>query len=133
MKTKTMTVGIISKEDYRKRTIAIAKGEYKPKKSEPKIWFESITSMAQILNSENQELLRTIINNKPSSISDLEKITSRNKSNLSRTLKTLEKHGVVSLKKERGKVVPEVKATDFNVKFGLHYSHPANNETLLTN
>ncbi|WP_280564913.1 hypothetical protein [Chromohalobacter sp. 48-RD10] len=27
-----MKVGIISKEDYRKRTIAIAKGEYKPKK-----------------------------------------------------------------------------------------------------
>ena len=52
------------------------------------------------------------------------KITSRKKSNLSRTLKTLEKYGIVSLKKEHGKVIPEVKATDFNVQFGLHYSHP---------
>lgn len=131
MKTKVMTVGIISREDYRKRTIAIAKGEYKPKKNEPKVWFESITSMAQVLNSDNQKLLRTIIQNKPRSISDLEKITSRKKSNLSRTLKTLEKYGIVDLKKEGGKVVPEVKATDFNVQFGLHYSHPVNGENSL--
>jgi len=128
MKTKVMKVGIISKEDYRKRTIAIAKGEYKLKKGEPKVWFESIKSMAQVLNSDNQELLRIIVNNKPGSISELEKITSRKKSNLSRTLKTLEKYGVVELRKEGGKVIPEVKATDFSVQFGLNYSHPVNEQ-----
>lgn len=131
MKAKVMKVGIISREDYRKRTIAIAKGEYKPKKNEPKVWFESITSMAQVLNSDNQELLKTIVNNKPSSISELEKMTSRKKSNLSRTLKTLEKYGVVELIKEGGKVVPKVKATDFSVQFGLNYSHPVNDENSL--
>ena len=42
MKLKTITVGIMSKEDYKNRTMAIVKGEYKPKKDDPKIWFESI-------------------------------------------------------------------------------------------
>jgi exosortase/archaeosortase family protein len=33
-----LNVGIISREDYMKRTIAIAKGKYKPSENEPKIW-----------------------------------------------------------------------------------------------
>jgi len=124
MSTRVMRVGIISKEDYMKRTLAIAKGEYKPRKDEPKVWFESIKSMSQILSTENQELLRTIIHHKPHSISELELITNRKKSNLSRTLKTLEKYGIVELKKIKGKIQPKVKATDFRVEFGLHYSSP---------
>ena len=122
MATRVMRVGIISKENYMKRTLAIAKGEYKPRKDEPKIWFESIKSMSQILSTENQELLRTIIQHNPRSISELELITNRKKSNLSRTLKTLEKYGIVELQKTKGKIQPKVKATDFRVEFGLHYS-----------
>ena len=57
MPTKVMKVGIISKEDYIKRTLAIAKDSYKPRKNEPKIWFESIKSMSQVLSTENQALL----------------------------------------------------------------------------
>ena len=119
-----MKIGIISKKDYMKRTLAIAKGEYKPGKDEPKIWFESTKSMAQILSTENQDLLRAIIENKPHSITELEEITNRKKSNLSRTLKTLEKYGIVELQKIKGKISPKVKATDFRVEFGLHYSSP---------
>ena len=92
MATRVLKIGIISKKDYIKRTLAIAKGEYKPRKNEPKVWFESTKSMSQILSTENQELLRVIINNKPRSITELEEITKRKKSNLSRTLKTLEKY-----------------------------------------
>ena len=51
-------------QEYKQRTIAIAKGEYKVKEDEPKVWFESIKSMAQILSNENQELLKVILNNK---------------------------------------------------------------------
>ena len=102
MATKVMKVGIISRKDYMKRTIAIAKGEYKPRKEEPKIWFDSIKSMAQVLGNENQELLRLIIDHKPRSLSELEKISERKKSNLSRTLKTLEKYGIVELSKQLG-------------------------------
>jgi predicted transcriptional regulator len=125
MTTKVMEIGIISKENYIKRTLAIAKGTYKPRKDEPKVWFESTKSMSQVLSNENQELLRVIIANNPHSITELEEITKRKKSNLSRTLKTLEKYGIVELKKMKGKIIPKVKATDFRVEFGLHYSCPA--------
>jgi len=124
MATKVMNIGIISKADYIKRTVAVAKGDYKPRKDEPKIWFDSIKSMAQVLGNENQELLRLIINHKPHSLSELERISKRKKSNLSRTLKTLEKFGIVELSKKHGKLVPKVMATDFRVEFGLHYSSP---------
>ncbi|OHD99142.1 MAG: transcriptional regulator [Sulfurimonas sp. RIFCSPHIGHO2_12_FULL_36_9] len=119
MKLETLTVGIMPLEQYKKRTIAIAKGEYIPKKDEPKIWFESLKSMAQILSSENQELLRIILLNNPQSLRELEELTGRAKSNLSRTLKTLQRYGIVDLNKVKNNIVPEVKATDFKVEFGL--------------
>jgi predicted transcriptional regulator len=119
MKMKTIRVGIMSMEQYRKRTIDIAKGVYKPKKDEPKVWFESVKSMAQILSNENQDLLRVILDNNPQSLKELEELTGRAKSNLSRTLKTLERYGIVELHKQNNALVPEVKATQFKVEFGL--------------
>jgi predicted transcriptional regulator len=121
---KTMKIGVLSKEDYQKRTIAIAKGEYKPRKDEPKVWFDSVKSMAQVLGNENQELLKLIIKYNPQSLADLERISQRKKSNLSRTLKTLEKYGIVALSRCQGKIVPKVMATDFRVEFGLNDSAP---------
>ena len=129
MTTRVLRIGIISKEDYMQRTIAIAKGEYKPRKDEPKVWFESTKSMSQVLSTENQELLRIILEARPRSITELGELANRKKSNLSRTLKTLEKYGIVELKKTKGKIEPRVKATDFRVEFGLHYSSPTRRET----
>jgi len=119
MKMKTIRVGIMPMEQYKKRTMDIAKGLYKPKKDEPKVWFESLKSMAQILSNENQELLQVILDNNPKSLKELEELTGRAKSNLSRTLKTLERYGIVELHKENNALVPEVKATHFKVEFGL--------------
>jgi hypothetical protein len=39
-------------------------------------------------------------------------------------LKTIEKYGIVKLVKKAGRIVPQVKATEFKVEFGLHYSSP---------
>ena len=116
---KTITVGIMTKEEYKQRTIDIAKGIYTPKKNEPKVWFESMKSMAQILSSENQSLLKIILMNKPQSLKELETLTGRAKSNLSRTLKTLERYGIVELKKRDSALVAKVKATHFKVEFGF--------------
>jgi predicted transcriptional regulator len=122
MAKKTIKIGIISREDYKKRSIAIAKGEYKPKRGEPKVWFESVQSMAQVLSSENQKLLRIIHEQKPESIKELETASGRNRSNLSRTLKTMSRYGIVDLVKQERTVKPVVKATDFKVEFGLNQS-----------
>ncbi len=104
---------------YKARTIAIAKGTYTPNKDEPKVWFESIKSMAQILSNDNQDLLQVILDNKPQSLKELEELTGRAKSNLSRTLKTLERYGIVELNKVNNALVPQVKATQFSIEFGL--------------
>ena len=119
MKMKTIKVGIMPLNEYKKRTISIAKGEYTLKNDEPKIWFDSIKSMAQILSNENQNLLKVILENHPKSLKELEELTGRAKSNLSRTLKTLERYGIVELHKEKNNLIPEVKATTFKVEFGL--------------
>ena len=38
---KAIVIGILPQERIRERMLAIAKGEYKPKPGEPKIWFTS--------------------------------------------------------------------------------------------
>ena len=116
---KTITVGIMSKEAYKQRSIEIAKGSYTPKKNEPKIWFESVKSMAQILSNENQALLKAILEHRPKSLKELETLTGRAKSNLSRTLRTLERYGIVELQRSENALVPQVKATHFRVEFGF--------------
>ncbi|MBW1804086.1 MAG: transcriptional regulator [Deltaproteobacteria bacterium] len=120
MSKKTIKIGIISREDYKSRTIAIAMGKYKPTRGEPKIWFESLQSMAQVLSNENQVLLKIIDEQKPASLKELEVASGRKRSNLSRTLKTMSRYGIVDLVKNEGAVKPIVKATDFKVEFGLN-------------
>ncbi len=125
MPGKVMKVGIMSRETYRERTVAIARGTYRPKRNEPKICFESIRSLAQVLSTENQDLLRTIVQRKPNSLKELATATGRKSSNLSRTLRRMARHGIVELARGNGTVRPIVKATDFHVEFGLSY-HSAN-------
>jgi predicted transcriptional regulator len=105
-KNKTIKVGIMPLEHYKNRTIAIAKGSYKPKKDEPKIWFTSIKSLANVLSEENQALLKIIADIHPQSIKELEAVTGRKANNLLRTLRTMENYGFVKLiegKKGKGR------------------------------
>lgn len=112
----------MSREDYKKRTMAIARGEYRPKKGEPKVWFETLQSMAQVLSSENQQLLKIIKEKNPTSLKELEIATGRKRSNLSRTLHTMSRYGIIDLVKHNRTVQPIVKATDFKIEFGLDAS-----------
>lgn len=116
---KSMKIGIMPMEQYKKRTIAIAKGEYIPKKDDPKIWFPSVESALQVLSSKNQELLKVIKEKKPQSLGDLESLTGRKRPNLSRTLKTMEAFGLVKITKEKQRVIPEVVADSFNIDIAL--------------
>ena len=118
MKRKIAKVGIMSRQDYISRTINIAKGMSK-RKGEPKIWFESFQSMAQVLSEENRDMLDAIIERRPASILELEEITGRKSSNISRTLKTLARFGIVTLEKEHKNVRPVVNYTDFHIEVSL--------------
>ena len=122
MAKKVLKFGIMSREDYKKRTMAIARGEYRPKKGEPKVWFETLQSMAQVLSRENQQLLKIIKEKNPTSLKELEIATGRKRSNLSRTLHTMSRYGIIDLVRHNRTVQPVVKVTDFKIEFGLDTS-----------
>jgi len=121
MTMKAIKIGIMSQKEIRERTLAIAQGKYTPKPNEPKIWFTSIRSLAEVLSDENQMLLQTITNKKPGSLSELARLTGRQLSNLSRTLKTLSAYGFVKLERHNKTICPMALATKFNVIFGQHW------------
>jgi predicted transcriptional regulator len=112
---KTIVIGVMPQEKIRARAIAIAKGEYKPRPGEPKIWFTSMRSVAEVLSDSNRALLKVIRETSPHSMADLAQATGRQPSNLSRTLKTMERYGLVDLRRENREVRPVVKATDFRI------------------
>ena len=112
---KTVTIGIMPQNKIRERVLAIAKGEYKPDPSEPKIWFTSMRSLAEVLSDDNRALLKIIQEANPESISSLANITGRKPGNLSRTLKTMSNYGLVEMRREKNHVRPIAIATEFQI------------------
>jgi predicted transcriptional regulator len=112
---KKIVVGILPQEKIRERMLSIARGDYKPKSSDPKIWFTSMRSLAEVLSDDNRALLKVIQDSKPQSISSLADITGRKPGNLSRTLKTMSNYGFVEMKRENRHVRPIAKGTDFRI------------------
>jgi predicted transcriptional regulator len=105
----TLRVGIASYEQMKKRTLAIARGQLKPGPQEPKVWFTSTESMARVLSAKNRDLLETIRRNAPQSLAELAEQTGRKAPNLSRTLKTMQRYGLVKVRRKgRGRIVPKV-------------------------
>jgi predicted transcriptional regulator len=106
---KTLRAGIATYEQMKARTLAIARCEFRPPAGEPKVWFTSAESFARVLSDRNRALLGIIAESKPGSLAHLAELSGRKKSNLSRTLKTMERYGFVELRRgARGSVVPRV-------------------------
>ncbi len=117
---KTLKVGIASYDDMKARTMAIAKGELRPKPGDPKVWFTSPESFAKLLSNRNRALLAQIADTHPESLHDLATSTGRTPGNLSRTLRTMERYGLVRLHKgERGRLRPEVPYQDVRLEMTL--------------
>ena len=114
---KILKVGIMPRENFQKRLMDIASGQLKPKKNEPKVWFSSIKSLSEVLNENNLRLLQIINEKKPASIKELACITHRQPGNLSRTLKTMERYGIVEFKKGGKNSRPITKALEFNIEY----------------
>ena len=115
---RAMKIGIKSREEFQRYTIEIAMGKLKPAKDEPKIWFDSVESMAQVLSTKNIKLLKTIKEKNPQSLTELAVTSGRKLGNLSRTLKNMEKYGIVKLEKDRKAVKPVVSVDTFQAVFG---------------
>jgi predicted transcriptional regulator len=112
---KVIKIGIAPQEKIRERVLAIAKGDIKPKASDPKIWFTSMRSLSQVLSDENRALLDVIRTARPSSISELAGITGRKQGNLSRTLKTMSRYGLVKMEKNERAMRPIAQAESYQI------------------
>ncbi len=112
---KAIRIGIMPQEAIRARMLAIARGELRARPSDPKVWFTSMRSLAEVLSDENRALLRVIHETHPESISSLAELTGRKPGNLSRTLKTMSNYGIVEMRREKNQVRPIVKATEFEI------------------
>jgi predicted transcriptional regulator len=126
MARKAIKVGVMPLKEMKARTIAIARGTYKPAADEPKVWFSSLKSLASVLSEDNQALLQAIREHNPESIAALQKLTGRAASNLTRTLHALQRYGLVALQAApvegrggRAPVKPVVLAdgVDFELRF----------------
>ena len=122
---KTLLVGVAGYERMKARTMAIARGQHKPANDEPKVWFTSIESFAKVLSQRNQALLALIASEKPESLTELAEIAGRKKSNLSRTLKTMSRYGLVELRAgPRGTLIPRVTYDRVRLDVSLTVSCP---------
>ena len=119
--TRRIKVGIMPLKEFQAYTRAIATGKHKRKQGEPKIWFNSMASLAQVLSDQNRELLALIAKKEPESISQLAILSHRSQSNLTRTLKKMEHYGLVRMKAgAKGKKQPSVPYTDILVDMSIH-------------
>lgn len=106
--TKTLRIGIAPPSYVRERMLDIAKGA-KPAPNEAKVWVSSLDSLFKVLTEKNMLLLEIIKNSRPQSVTELAHLTDRAVSNVSRTLHSLERLGIIEMKAlEDGRKVPYV-------------------------
>jgi predicted transcriptional regulator len=106
----TLRVGIASYDEIKQRTLAVARGKLKPGPNDPKVWFTSTESMARVLTARNRQLLALIRKTSPQSLAELAAHSGRKGPNLSRTLKTMARYGLVTVRRgRRGQVIPQVR------------------------
>ncbi len=117
---KTLRVGIAPREAIATYTRDVVAGRRKRTADDPDIWFTSIESFAKVLSDRNRGLLAMIAERQPDSIDALAAVSGRAKSNLSRTLHTMARYGLVRLEKnERRKLRPIVTFDKVELKLSV--------------
>lgn len=112
---KAIKIGILPQEKIRARVLGIANGRIKPRTGDPKVWFTSMRSLAEVLSDDNRALLKVIRDTKPDSVTSLAAATGRKPGNLSRTLNTMSHYGIVEMRRVKKLVRPIAKATEFQI------------------
>ena len=112
---KVIKIGILPQAQIRSRLLAIARGDFKPNPRDPKVWFTSMKSLAEVLSDENRALLKLIDEIRPKSVTSLAAATGRKPGNLSRTLRTMSRYGIVEMRREKSVMRPIAVATKFQI------------------
>src|SRR5262245_29121665 len=123
---KILRIGIASRAQMKARTVAIARGKLRPEPNDPKVWFTSLESLAQVLSTKNKLLLEIIRRARPASLKELAELSGRKEGNLSRTLHTMARYRLVTLERsERGTIIPSVPYDRVRCDFELNAAHAA--------
>lgn len=100
---RTLKVGIAPRSVIVRYTRDIVAGRRRRTSRDPDVWFTSVESFAKILSERNRDLLALIASQRPDSLDTLAAASGRAKSNLSRTLRTMERYGLVRMEKGAGR------------------------------
>lgn len=100
---RTLKIGIAPRESVMRYTRDIAAGRRRRTARDPDVWFTSIESFAKLLSERNRGLLALIAQRRPDSIDALAEASGRATSNLSRTLRMMERYGLVRLEQGEGR------------------------------
>ena len=103
MNSKVLRVAIAPREAIKQYTRDIVAGRRRRATDDPDVWFTSVESFAKVLSEKNRALLALIVERRPESIDALATESGRAKSNLSRTLRTMERYGLIRLEKGAGR------------------------------
>jgi len=112
-------IGIMTREDHQKRVLAIVAGDYIRQRGEPKVFFNSMKSLSEVVSGNNRQLLKIIAEQAPETMAALTTLSDRKPSNISRTLKTLERYGIVEIQQHNRSKRPIVKATEFDIQLSM--------------
>jgi len=103
MKSRVLKVGIAPRQVAFQYIRDVVSGRRRRTSDDPDIWFSSVESFAKVLSERNRALLALIAEKHPDSIDALAEASGRAKSNLSRTLRTMENYGLVRLERGEGR------------------------------
>lgn len=104
-------------QEFKEYTLAVVRGEHQAEPNEPRVWcerveggasdrqvqFTSLEAGAKLLSEKNRALLRAIAEARPNSVAELAAMTGRAEQNVLRTLKKLERAGIVHFDKGEGR------------------------------
>ncbi len=116
---KVLKFGVAPVPVQRARTLAIASGKHIPSADEPNVWFPSVSAMSNVLSDDNMALLKVIKESHPKSLDALAKTVGKHAPNVSRSLHTMERYGLVKLTKQGRTVTPQVTYEGVTVNFSF--------------
>jgi predicted transcriptional regulator len=120
---RILRIGIAPLEAIKQRTLDIASGKRRHKSDEPRVWFTSLDALARVLSKQNMLLIEMIRHSHPESVAELAARVGRAKSNVLRSLRTLEEFNIVTFESGRGgRKVPRMMYDDFRVDIYLGLS-----------
>lgn len=113
---RVLQVGIAPDAETKMRTTKILRGQRRIARDARRVWFTSLESFTRVLSERNRGLLSLIAERRPNSLAELAELSGRAKPNLSRTLRTMERHGLVEIQRGEGRAIrPRVRYRDIRL------------------